>query len=47
LVVPKKENGTYMQLLQGTVKLFSNTLNVNLGKQAVEDLWQMGLDYGV
>ncbi|KAL3929237.1 MAG: hypothetical protein SGARI_004809, partial [Bacillariaceae sp.] len=47
LVVPKKQDGTYAELIAGTLKLFGNALNVNLGKQAVEDLWQMGLDYGV
>ncbi|KAL3918989.1 MAG: hypothetical protein SGILL_003981 [Bacillariaceae sp.] len=47
LVVPRQNGQSWYSLLANTAQLFGNALNVNLGKQAVEDLWQMGLEYGV
>jgi hypothetical protein len=38
---------SYWILLSDAWKLWSNTLNVNLGKEDVEALFQMGLEYGV
>jgi hypothetical protein len=59
LVVPKRKHysnenhgwlataNSYLALISDSWKLWSNTLNVNLGKQEVDDLFQMGFDYGV
>ncbi|KAG7363886.1 hypothetical protein IV203_037087 [Nitzschia inconspicua] len=38
---------SYSHLLSDAWMLWSNTLNVNLGKHAVENLFQMGLEHGV
>lgn len=59
LVVPRRKHSStrddafnsnarnFIDVLLDSWKLWSNTLNVNLGKQSVEELFRMGLEYGV